>query len=445
MSKNDVMFGCRICDFDLCNDCYFGSTDNDEKKQEQKDQVKYEVNNGSSVTFYPTPNIERGTKKFATKLFVKSSKCPDSFEGAFDYKKVIVDDNESSTTKNSFINCAELAYAKHYPLLIKPEHIFLLILQGISIHVDKNSEKLRDKYVNHTSGKKELHMKADSFVRKSPNNDWSAIISGFVQQIDKNTKKDIVPLFDSNFSSSTLNEKIAAKVTLMSTCKNYFDYSMSTILCGFPQITLDGNINDWCLLKDKVEKLLTSKVSKGFGAKWLKSLIPILDKFILAFKGDISMVFWNSMIYRGQWSYMEEVDGGGYCFGPTEYVKRYKSFISGWINVFFPYIGRGNYENRWCFIPYSNDKMANGQYKGNKKELDEALGPDPKQFPEGIASAPVKWIYFGKEINLEFTSGFMGYEQDKNTLCLTPTIGWYIKEKAKKDEYDFTHLYEDSD
>eukprot|EP01083_Nonionella_stella_P227887 808110_1 len=418
MSKNDVMFGCRICDFDLCNDCYFGSTDNDEKKQEQKDQVKYEVNNGSSVTFYPTPNIERGTKKFATKLFVKSSKCPDSFEGAFDYKKVIVDDNESSTTKNSFINCAELAYAKHYPLLIKPEHIFLLITQAISIHVDKNAEKLRSKYVNHSQGKMKLIVQfGNDFVRKSPNNNWNAIISGFINQIDANTKKDIVPLFTSDFSSSTLTEKIAAKITLMSTCKNYFEYHMMRCVCGYPEITLDGNINDWILLKNKVNKLLSDKVEKRFGIKWKLSLLPVLDRFIAAFKGDISMVFWNSMIYKGQWSYM--ASGGGYG-GGMKY-KAYKKFISGWINVFFPYVGKRNYENKYCFETYSGDNNAQKQYKGYKydkhkqNELWNKLGPELSDFNDGIAEAPV--IYTdqvkNESLNLKFKAGFMGFEQDQ--------------------------------
>eukprot|EP01084_Bolivina_argentea_P038461 71099_1 len=211
----------------------------------------------------------------------------------------------------------------------------------------------------------------------------------------------------------------------MSTCKNYFEYKMRRCICGFPEITLDGTINDWILLKTKVETLLSKKVTKKFGIQWSKSLIPILDRFIAAFKGDISMVFWNSMIYKGQWSYWKT--SGAYGRGGK--VKAYKKFISGWINIFFPFVGKKNYENQWAFMPYSGDKNANEQYKGKS-----SLGPEPKEFPNGTASAPVLWKYgYRTTYKLDFVAGFMGYEQDKQTLQLKPVIGWYIKEKDETD------------
>eukprot|EP01083_Nonionella_stella_P072920 196832_1 len=399
--------------------------------KKSKSGVAYTLHEDGSLTFYPTTNIKLGTKCKPHVLFTASSNCPKSYEAVFDPKQKVV---RSTSDQCGLLQCAELAYSEHYPLLIKPEHIFLLILQAIAVHVDKNAEKLRSKYVHHDSGKKQLHLSRDEFVRGSPDNDWQGVVSEFIQQIDKNTKKDVVPLFDSNFTSSTLNEKIAAKITLMSTCKNYFEYSMSTILCGFPAITLGGTLQDWELLRDKVQTLLKGKVDNKFGKQWSVSLIPILDRFIAAFKGDISMVFWNSMVYRGQWSYMEDT-GGGYGFG--EYVKKYKSFISGWINVFFPFIGGSNRYNRWCYVPYEGDDKADAQYKrSQQKELDEPLGPEPDAFPEGVASAPVKWNYLGKDINLEFTAGFIGYQQDEKTLQLKPTVGWYIKEKEKDDQND---------
>ncbi len=46
------------------------------------------------------------------------------------------------------------AYSKHFPLKISPSQIFVMILQAIAINVDKNAEKLRDKFVKHQDKKK---------------------------------------------------------------------------------------------------------------------------------------------------------------------------------------------------------------------------------------------------------------------------------------------------
>merc|ERR1719195_2295745 len=117
-----------------------------------------------------------------------------------------------------------------------------------------------------------------------------------------------------------MTEKLAAKVTIMDICKNYFSYRCYT-MCGFPQITLDGTKDDWIKLKEKAVKLLNEKVTKKFGEEWKKSLLPLLDRFIGAFDGKIDCLFWNSMVKRGH-------TGGSGSY----------SFYTGWINILFPFM-----------------------------------------------------------------------------------------------------------
>ena len=50
--------------------------------------------------------------------------------------------------KHPFIGAALHAYCSHYPLTLKPSHIWLLILQGIATHVELNAEKVRSKWVD---------------------------------------------------------------------------------------------------------------------------------------------------------------------------------------------------------------------------------------------------------------------------------------------------------
>jgi len=319
----------------------------------------------------------------------------------------------------SFITSALTAWSSHYPFRFRPEHIWLLILQGVAVHVDQNAEKLRKKYVEH-EGKKTL------IIDVSPNpsaKEWMNVIQGFVDQIDKNTVSDTCELFDCDFTASTLTEKIATKVTIMDICKNYFSYRCRTC-CGFPQITLDGKKTDWIKLKQKTIKLLNEKVTKKFGEQWGQSLLPLLDRFIVAFDGEIDSVFWNSMIKRGA-----RGGSGGY------------SWYSGWFNILFPFIN--NRWNRFC-EPYTMNKQyveqgLNSRGRGRGEN-------DVNDYPMGLASAPVIWDYNGKEIPMRFISGFVGYTQNAKTLELTPNIAWCVgyslsekeikeRENKKKSRY----------
>ena len=46
------------------------------------------------------------------------------------------------------------AHCNHYPIRIKPDDIWLLIIQCFSYHVNENSEKLRNHFVNFDGKKK---------------------------------------------------------------------------------------------------------------------------------------------------------------------------------------------------------------------------------------------------------------------------------------------------
>ena len=65
--------------------------------------------------------------------------------------------------ENGFIAAATEAFANHYPLAVKPQHFWLMILQAIATHVDKEAEKVRSKWVAH-EGKKHLNVSCDEFV-----------------------------------------------------------------------------------------------------------------------------------------------------------------------------------------------------------------------------------------------------------------------------------------
>ena len=56
--------------------------------------------------------------------------------------------------------------------------------------------------------------------------------------------------------------------------------------CGFKKITLEGTEEDWVQLREISERLLT-RCKPDFAEKWSMSLLPLLDKFVAARKGEV--------------------------------------------------------------------------------------------------------------------------------------------------------------
>ena len=178
--------------------------------------------------------------------------------------------------------------------------------------------------------------------------------------------------------------------------------------CGFPQITLDGTKADWIRLKEKTTTLLNNKVDEQFGTEWGKSLLPLLDRFIGAYDGEIDCLFWDSMIRR-------ESGGSGHADG-----------FCGWFNILFPFMGDTE-KNEFC-VPYSIEHA-------NIKRRHRRFGPNGgnvDKYPLGQAKAPVIWEYCGEDLKLKYIAGFFGYRQDPDTFEICPNLGWCIAHEADK-------------
>eukprot|EP00484_Ammonia_sp_Unknown_P009678 CAMPEP_0197077568 /NCGR_PEP_ID=MMETSP1384-20130603/212682_1 /TAXON_ID=29189 /ORGANISM="Ammonia sp." /LENGTH=439 /DNA_ID=CAMNT_0042516433 /DNA_START=81 /DNA_END=1400 /DNA_ORIENTATION=+ len=391
----------------------------EEMQELYKHKAQYKVNETGSVTFWPTPNCKPSSKKLPrSKIniaqFLPDQNCKRALTHSDPDTEIVTEQSKTC----SFLVAALTAWREHYPFRFKPEHIWLLILQGVAVHVDKNAEKLRAKYVNHEDKKKlEIEISANPSRKE-----WQEVIEYFVQEIDKYTVEDTCKLFECDYSTSTLTERIAAKVTIMDICKNYFDYYCE-FCCGFPEITIDGTKQDWIKLKQKTEQLLASKVDKKFGEQWGKALLPLLDRFIAAFEGNIDCVFWNSMIKRG-------ATGGSGAF----------SYYCGWLNILFPFLKER--ENYYC-VPYSMEREYVKQ--GFVLEARGGSGGRVTDYPTGLASAPVTWNKMGQIIKLKFLAGFIGFQQDAKTLEICPNIGWCIAEEMSKEEIKKRTHKSDSD
>ena len=299
-----------------------------------------------------------------------------------------------SRVKHSFLGTALEAWSDHRDFIVKPDHFWLMFLQAVGIHVNNNSKALRKRWVRH-KGKMELRVRRDGFIKDSRDNDWAGVVEEFVNLIDAKTVDNVGTLLDGGFSTTTFVERIAAKSTVMNIVKSYFDFVVMT-LCGFPSVRMEGSVEDWEKLRDKVEEVFEKKkLMPEFSRKWSEVLLPVLDKLVLSAKGEPPLDFWDKMI-----KYHGPKGSGGY------------SYVSGWINVFLPIVNET--ENPMCFSP------SHGQ------------GPNPPgrsfavgNIPNGLCTTPIVWKYLAQRINLELAAGFVGAaETDEDALM--PEIGWVL-------------------
>ena len=324
--------------------------------------------------------------------------------------------NKSGDLLHGLVETPMLAFRKHLNLEISPDCFFLAILQAIAID-HKLHPELSTTITNVQKDSKKLLVVKTLCFDKNDHNEWEKIIfskqDSFINQISEHISDEIMQDFTPNFTNTTSVNKIACAITTMNTFSTVFDYKVET-RCGFNNIIMDGTLQDWIDLKNKVEKLL-KYCSNQLQEKWRASLLPLLDVFIDEYQNkEITqnrINFWCSMCKLGG-----NVGGSGE-----------KTWINGWINIFFPYIN--NELNKFC-VPYD----VNHKYVSNKNFFTEYLlkdqdGPLYQDFQTGKSKVPVIWDNQGTIINLNFYSGFHGIKYNEKTQIATPNIIWYIEEQ----------------
>lgn len=295
--------------------------------------------------------------------------------------------DEITFPTNNFVAALNAAYDQHLPLVLSPDILWLTIAQGLSLHITNNAEELRHQFVNH-EGKEHIEIFEDSFIKGSPNNDWSHAFGQFSDAIAGyiGKKRDLIV---GDYSTTTVIERSANEIILMEAMSKYFTYGMTTC-CGIPEITLLGTVEDYKAIKRRVQAM--AEFNLGW---WTSKLESIVDEFILAAQGNANTAFWQK-IYK-------EAGGSG---GP---------YIGGWMTHLFPYLkGHGaGYDQK-------NDFTAKG-------ECSSGLGTE--SFHPGISKAEFVWTYYGTKFDMELGAGFTGYKYENGAV--KPNIGWTVRDVNK--------------
>ena len=309
---------------------------------------------------------------------------------------------------NALISALHTAWSNHYPVVLTPDIIWLCIAQGLAHHINANAEKLRHLFVQH-EGKKVLTVKRADFVKGSPANPWPEVFESFSVQIRDHIGDKTHDLLTPAFSTTGPVEKAAAQVVLMNCFKQYFVYRFLCI-CGIPEITLEGSVDDWKQLREKTLALAEYDL-----AWWIDALRPILDQFVAAASGSVDQKFWCRIYHQY---------GGEMAYEPGP-------FVTGWVLALFPYI-KDDQRNPYLTLWQNKDPASHNLARSDRGfwggwSGGELAGVMHSGFPPGVVSTPFIWQQSTiQTYPMHFFAGFTAVTQDPSTLAIRPEIGWAV-------------------
>ena len=319
---------------------------------------------------------------------------------------------EEQCQPNLLLQALDEAFSKHRPIKITPDLLWMLVIQGVSQHINLNPEKHRSSLVKHKE-KKVVTVRKDALLTDPSK--WEEVPEDLIKKFRKDlVDESILEALIPTYSTSTEVEKNAFRIGVMDVFSSFFEYWVMT-LCGIPEIILEGDEEDWSKFKNNLKELEVYEL--GW---WVKSLYPVLDKIIETVNGTIDKAFWKS-IYK-----LNEFSGGPY--------------ISGWIIKFFPYLksivsdseSNSFFEKEEVLKREKTEVRDFIRISGRNpflyaEEVPQCLKMD--NFHVGISKVDFNWQRLSETVEMEFVSGIVGISQDEKSYTLCPEIGWCVREK----------------
>jgi len=297
---------------------------------------------------------------------------------------------------NGFVNTVFSCYNTHHNLILRPDDVWTAIMVQFSFYVNKEAEKFRGKFVNFED-KKKLTVEIPGYtLRTAP---YSLFVKLMTKEIDRNlVDPDVKAWILPSFSTTTDDDLVTCGVVFMATMKKYFDYGFS-FLCGIPNVTLEGTVEDWENILVRLEKL------NEYGLEWWYDLLkPIVEELVKSRKGEPDIDFWQKICHH--------ISGGS---GP--------SYLTGWIAAF-------------CVFDVEGNKQ--GEYD-DKRGLDKGPWPliDTADIPTGSVEVDVEITDFDEtKYHSVMFAGHMAQEIREGGFTLKPVSGWAMCLKPSPEEIE---------
>lgn len=348
----------------------------------------------NSITFH-IETLERPDNLVDEKAF---SEIAQTFSSKIEYLPN-PDEKLISGGSHAFLYGLYLAYSQHRPFTLSPDMIWLLVLQGISNHVNF-SHASGGNLFPHLTEKRNIVVHNKNIILGDPKSPWHETTEEFSNQIEEIVGSEIVSALRADFSTTTQASKIVSEITIMDTFKPYFNYITHRAICGIPELKLEGSVADWNRVLEKLEVLKKYNLTW-----WYDDLKPIITKIKNTAEEIIDNEFWMHIF-------------------KIHTVEEYGNpkTIDGWITKFFPFTDKG----------FKFDITESQHYF-----IEDIFKILPKQV---ISVNFIHLLSYKNKIlektDMEYWGGFVGISQDHDTQFLKPEINWFVSHASKPFEKD---------
>jgi hypothetical protein len=189
--------------------------------------------------------------------------------------------------------------------------------------------------------------------------------------------------------------------------QSYFSYEFMT-RCGIPEITLEGTVEDWEKIHEKVKQL------EQFDLKWWTDDVrQITAEFVRAAQGHPNQPFWRA-------AYKQRDASGG-------------PYTSGWLVRLLPYLkhqefklARAGDDKSGYLTPWKTN-LRNPWVGKPPQDANRLGGITDSHLPASASQVPFVWDYLGKKFDYQFVAGVLTVGQDKESRAIRPRIGWAVR------------------
>jgi hypothetical protein len=281
--------------------------------------------------------------------------------------------------KHHLLEFLRLCYDKHLSPSIRPDDIRMAIIVGASWIVTNNPFKYQD-YFTYTKDKKNLVVINNNLKLNCKDNDWSSVIYQLSSLVKENVKcPQLIDQIQKKYSTTTELNSIVNNIVTLKTFEKFFSYECNT-MCGFPEVELQGTLEDWLSIKNLV--LCLEKCGMAW---WTIPLMKLIDGFIEGADKNkrINKDFWNNLVKY------HTISGG--------------DKITGYLKLLIPIV-------KGKEVDWSNEDTSG--YLGETPIIVNTL-------PSDDTSLNFVWNYLNNNISMMFISGNIGYtvENGKVSLC----------------------------
>lgn len=321
---------------------------------------------------------------------------------------------------HALVQAVDIAHRLHRPLRITPEAVWITLAQGFARHVQLNAEALRARFVRQEARKTVSVTVEDALVGEA----WREVLLRFEAALDEEVGPGVTALLARPFSTTDDDARAVFRVVLMEAFKEYFEYE-AVAVCGIPEVTLEGTVDDWRDLKVRVA------VMREFDlAWWCDALLPVCAEWIATAAGRPSGSFWRAILRPA------EVYGG--------YV------ITGWLTRLFPYVERDGGWQRNDFraarrIPEDATKpegigASERRVELRRKAIERGIGKEvpwahagvsPRELPGSWSRADVTGRGIAEGHTYLVGGGLVGVAQARDGLALEPCVAWFVEESPE--------------